>query len=105
MTEEQAPYDAGDEAAEAMEMLGTGYRKHISDKAGKYLVERDRVIAFKRIYMDVMGDAEGALWLSQLAYWSPLAKRNDGYVYKPYEEWERETGLSKRQVKRVSDTA
>ena len=91
------------EVDDAMEMLGSGY--HVSEKASRYFVEKDQVIAFKRMYVDVMGDIVGALWLSQLAYWQPKAKRTDGFVYKSYDEWEKETGLSKYQIKRSADKA
>ncbi len=79
-------------------------KKHISEKAGRYITQSG-VIAFKRIYVDIMGDIPGALWLSQLAYWQPRTKRDDGYIYKKYTEWENETGLTQYQVNRCAKKA
>ena len=78
--------------------------RHVSEQASKYITENG-VIAFKRVYVDIMGDTTGALWLSQLAYWQPRAKRGDGYIYKSYVEWKEETGLSQYQVSKSADKA
>jgi hypothetical protein len=47
------------------------------------------------------GDLDEAAFLAQLVYWSDKGKREDGYVFKSWQEWNTETGLTRRQQERV----
>jgi hypothetical protein len=56
-----------------------------------------RPIAFHRIFSDLMGCAAGGLFLSQLYYWSDKGADPEGYIFKTFEDWNRETALSRRE--------
>ncbi len=52
----------------------------------------------------VGGDANTSMLLSQIIYWTDKTSDPDGWFYKSYDEWERETALTKRKVSRSVDT-
>jgi hypothetical protein len=55
----------------------------------------ERQIAFQRAFVELTGSVASALFLSQACFW---AKTKDwGRFWKTQEEWERETGLSRRE--------
>lgn len=58
----------------------------------------DRPIAYHRVFVTLTGSVKAAILLSQAMYWQKRAKRNDGWWYKTAEEWEEETGLSRREL-------
>jgi hypothetical protein len=55
----------------------------------------DRPIAYHRVFVELAGGVEGAVFLSQLFYWSNRTKNKQGWVYKSAKEWEEETGLTR----------
>lgn len=55
----------------------------------------DRQIAFHRVFVELTGSITGALLLSQAVYWQ---NRSSGWWYKTIEEWERETGMTRREL-------
>ena len=55
------------------------------------------VLTIPRIFITLTGDIKAALFLSQCIYWSDKVKREDGYFYKDANEWEEETGLTRRE--------
>ena len=57
----------------------------------------DKPIAFNRHYVALGCGINGALMLSQMVYWSKRTKDRNGYFYKTQEEWEDETGLTRRE--------
>lgn len=57
----------------------------------------DRPIAFHRVFVPFAG-VKGAVFLSQLLYWSKRGKDPDGWIYKTYREWTDETGLTEREL-------
>lgn len=57
----------------------------------------DRPIAFNRHYVSIGCGITGALMLSQMMYWSKRTKDRDGYFYKTQEDWEIETGMTRRE--------
>ena len=57
----------------------------------------DRPISFNRDFVDLGVGITGALMLSQAVYWSKRTKDNEGWFYKTQEEWEEETGMSRRE--------
>ena len=59
-----------------------------------YLIP-DRPIAFNRDFVRLGIGITGALFLSQLVYWSKRTK--DGWFYKTADEWEEETGMSRKE--------
>lgn len=56
------------------------------------------ILTVPKVYIRAMGSIDGGLLLSQMIYWSDKGKREDGYFYKTYAEWEDETTLSKYEV-------
>ena len=63
----------------------------------------DRPIAFQRCLVRVTGSITGALLLSQSIYWQKIAYKDvgtykGGWWYKTQEEWEEETGMSRREL-------
>jgi hypothetical protein len=54
----------------------------------------DRPIAFHRVFVTLTGSVTSALFLSQSLYWQ---NRCDGWFWKTQEQWEDETGLSRRE--------
>lgn len=57
----------------------------------------DRPIAFHRCLVTVSGSVNAALMLSQAIYWSNRCQDPDGWFWKSAEEWEEETGLTRRE--------
>lgn len=57
----------------------------------------DRPIAFQRVFVRLGVGITGALMLSQAVYWSRRTDDGDGWFYKTAEEWEEETGLTRRE--------
>lgn len=54
----------------------------------------DRPIAFHRCFVPIAGGVAGAVFLSQLLYWSGrLPPERGGWLWKSGKEWEEETGL------------
>lgn len=68
--------------------------KLIEDKEGFR-----NLIAVPRFFIDYTGNLDSAIFLSQLLYWSDNSVRPDGAVYKKYEDWRKEIGLSEYEVK------
>lgn len=58
----------------------------------------DRPISFQRSFVRLGVGITGALLLSQAVYWHNRTNDPDGWFYKTYEEWEEETGLSRREL-------
>jgi hypothetical protein len=54
----------------------------------------DRPIAFHRAFVTMSGSVTAALFLSQAVYWQ---NRMDGWFWKTQEQWEEETGLTRRE--------
>ncbi len=57
-----------------------------------------RGVFMPQAVLHLCGDKNVALFLSQLIYWADKGGRADGFVFKVYEEWRTETGLSRRQI-------
>src|SRR5271165_663359 len=58
----------------------------------------DNPIAYHRVFADIAGNASGAIFLSQLYYWTKHTKNPDGWVYKTSQDWSYETGLTRREI-------
>jgi len=58
-----------------------------------------RPVAFHKIFVDVTGSVTAALMLSQAFYWSKQGRKGywDGWFFKSADEWEEETGLTRRE--------
>lgn len=61
----------------------------------------DRPIAFHRCLVPIAGSVAGAVFLSQLIYWSKRSSQGDGSIYKTRTEWEEETGLGRLEQEAV----
>ncbi len=57
----------------------------------------DRPIAFHRVFVRLTGSVTAAVMLSQALYWSKRTKDAEGWFWKTREEWEAETGLTRRE--------
>jgi hypothetical protein len=57
----------------------------------------DRPISFNRDFVSLGVGITGALMLSQAVYWSKRTKDEEGWFYKTQEEWEEETGMSRKE--------
>jgi len=57
------------------------------------------ILTIPRPFVDFMGNLDGALFLSQVLYWSD--KGRDGWFYKTYAEWQEEICLSEYEVKKA----
>lgn len=54
-------------------------------------------IAYHRIYATITGSVTSAVMLSQAMYWTPRSSDPLGWFYKTADEWQEETGLSRRE--------
>jgi len=54
-----------------------------------------RPIAFHRVFVDIAGSVNAALFLSQACYWSEITDWD--WFYKTQQEWEKETGLTRHE--------
>ena len=61
----------------------------------------DRPIAFHRCFVPVAESVAGAVWLSQLVYWSGRGQDKAGWIYKTQQEWKEETGLGRSEQENV----
>lgn len=57
----------------------------------------DRPIAFHRCFVRLGIGITGAVMLSQAVYWSKRTSDSEGWFHKSIEEWEEETGLTRRE--------
>lgn len=59
----------------------------------------DRPVAYHRVFVDIAGSIHGAVMLSQALFWHHrVPAGREGWWWKTYEEWDAETGLSRRLV-------
>jgi hypothetical protein len=58
----------------------------------------DNPISYYRVFADMAGNASGAVFLSQLWYWTPRTKNPEGWIYKTVQDWFNETGLTRREI-------
>lgn len=56
-------------------------------------------LTIPKIYVELTGDLTTALLLNQIVFYSDKSKRNDGYFYKTYKDWEQEILLTERQIR------
>lgn len=68
------------------------------------IVGQNNIIPIQIEMVRFVGDYHTAALLTQLIYWQGKQKDPDGWIYKTYEEWERETALTKYQANRSSQT-
>jgi len=61
-------------------------------------------ISYPLIFVDYMGDHDGAIFLNQLWFWSSKGKRGDGFIYKSRLEWQSETRLSDYAIRKATET-
>ncbi len=66
----------------------------------KELTGQGNILTIPRLFIEITGDVNSALLLSQLIYWQD--KKNGEWVYKSYKEWTAEIGLSEKVVRRAS---
>ena len=66
----------------------------------KKLTGQSHILTIPRVFVDMTGSTDTALLLSQIIYWSDKGKRKDGWFYKSYQEWQEETGISIKKLRR-----
>ncbi|MBN1857119.1 MAG: hypothetical protein JW846_09225 [Dehalococcoidia bacterium] len=64
----------------------------------RHNVEQERVFALPQNYLFLTGDANSALLLSQLVYWSERTTDPEGWVFKSLPDWGRELNLHRRTL-------
>ena len=57
----------------------------------------DKIIAFHACFVKPLGSVNAALMFSQIIYWSNRTTNADGWFYKTAEEFEDETGLTRKE--------
>lgn len=62
---------------------------------------QNNILTIPRLFIDIMGDIDGALLFSQLLYWHGKGNNPDGWIYKTMKEWEEETSLSEYRVNKA----
>lgn len=73
-------------------------RKTLSLQSAMFLDIFDEPIVFHRSYVPIAGSITAALFLSYASYvYDYLPEENDGWFAKTQDEWERETGLTRRE--------
>lgn len=65
----------------------------------KQISGQENTLTIPRIYFELTGNLTQALVLNQIVFWCDKTSRKDGYFYKTYVDWKKETGLSERQVR------
>jgi len=65
----------------------------------------DKPIAFNREFVELTGSINGALFLSQACYWSYRTTLEDKWFWKTHEQWEKETGLTRRELESARKSA
>lgn len=61
------------------------------------------ILTIPRIFVDLVGDLETALFLSQVLYWSDKGSQDGGWFYKTYAEWEEEICLNEYKVRKAKN--
>lgn len=56
------------------------------------------ILSIPRLYIELTGSLDVALFFSQVLYWSDKGKRGHGWFWKTHKDWESDTSLSKYQV-------
>jgi hypothetical protein len=54
-------------------------------------------IAFHPIFGRITGSVASGVFLSQIVYWNGQTINEDRWFYKPFEDWNRETCLTRRE--------
>ncbi|WP_061567271.1 DnaD domain-containing protein [Geobacillus stearothermophilus] len=62
---------------------------------------QNNVIVINTAYVDMLGDLESALFLSQVIYWTDKVTREDGFFYKTDDEWSQELRISKYAIRKA----
>jgi hypothetical protein len=67
----------------------------------KQLAGQSNILTVPRLFIDLTGEIESALFLSQCIYWSDKTKNPDCWFYKTGEEWEEEITLSRYKISKA----
>jgi len=66
----------------------------------KEFTGQQNILTIPRVFIDYLdGDLPAALFLSQVLYWS--SKKDDGWFYKSYAEWQEELTLTEYMVRKA----
>lgn len=65
------------------------------------IVGQNNIIAIPVEFVRFTGDFNTAAILTQLIYWQGKGRDPDGWIYKSYTDWERETALNKKRANRA----
>ena len=61
----------------------------------KRISGQQNILVLPRLFIDLTGDFNSALLLSQLLYWSDRTSDRDGWIYKTHKDWQSELGLNR----------
>ncbi|NMG10819.1 hypothetical protein [Brasilonema sp. UFV-L1] len=73
----------------------------MSKQQSKYEKLLEQVVGFRRVYATVSGSACGGLFLSQAKFWDTRTSDPEGWFYKTYADWERETALNRTELDKI----
>lgn len=76
-------------------------RQVVNDLASLFSGQ-NAMLVIPRAYIDLTGDLNAALLLSQIVYWSDRTQNEEGWFAKSYPEWQEELGLSEYQIRRAA---
>lgn len=68
-----------------------------------YLVEGERVIAFRPEIGKILESNDAAIMFQQLCHWSKYTKSREGWVYKTSKEMDEETNISERKQRKARE--
>jgi hypothetical protein len=72
-------------------------------EAIKALTGQANLLTIPRSFISYTGQFETALLLSQLLYWSDKTSRQDKFIYKTYQDWHIEIGLTEYGVRKAAN--
>lgn len=61
----------------------------------------ERHVLYRRDFARVFGGVCPGLFLSQLFYWMGRGQDEDGWIYKTMDEWNEETGMTRKELERA----
>jgi hypothetical protein len=75
--------------------------REVTLKIIRALTGQANILTIPREFINYTKSLKCGLFLSQLLYWSDRVKRADGFIYKTYDEWDKEIHLSEYDVRKA----
>ncbi|MHB1681213.1 MAG: DnaD domain protein [Bacilli bacterium] len=68
------------------------------------LTGQANILTVPRIFIDLTGNLQNAVMLSQLVYWSDRTSNPQGWIYKSFDEWKEETSLTRHALRKARES-